>query len=168
MQKKDREILDKRILSEIMKNGKFSTISMCRNDEPYIVTLSYGFDEIDNCLYFHSAHKGLKLEYLKKNQKVCGTILEDLGYVNSACSHKYRSIVFWGDMTIVEDLDEKKHAFDIMLKHLEEKHAFDIMLKHLEDNPSKLKKRFFKSEESYNNTCLLKLEISLITGKASK
>ncbi len=155
MQKKDREILDKRILSEIMKNGKFSTISMCRNDEPYIVTLSYGFDEINNCLYFHSAQKGLKLEYLKKNQKVCGTILEDLGYVNGACSHKYRSIVFWGDMTIVEDLDEKKHAFDIMLKHLE-------------DNPSKLKKRFFKSEESYNNTCLLKLEITLITGKASK
>jgi nitroimidazol reductase NimA-like FMN-containing flavoprotein (pyridoxamine 5'-phosphate oxidase superfamily) len=58
-------------------------------------------------------------------------------------------------MTIVKDLDEKKHAFDIMLKHLE-------------DNPSKLKKRFFKSDKSYNNTCLLKLEIISITGKASE
>ncbi|MHA1459217.1 MAG: pyridoxamine 5'-phosphate oxidase family protein [Promethearchaeota archaeon] len=155
MQKKEREILDKRIYLEILKNGKFSTISMCRNDEPYIVTLSYGFDEISNCLYFHSAQKGLKLGFLKANKKVCATVIEDLGYVNGACSHKYRSIVFWGDMTIIEDLDETKHAFDIMLKHLE-------------DNPSKLKKRFFKSEESYNNTCLLKLELSLITGKASK
>ncbi len=155
MEKKEREILDKRIYLEILKNGKFSTISMCRNDEPYIVTLSYGFDEINNCLYFHSAQNGLKLEFLKENQKVCGTILEDLGYVKSACSHKYRSIVFWGDMTFVEILDEKKHAFDIMLTHLE-------------DNPSKLKKRFFKSEESYKNTCLLKLEIHLITGKASE
>jgi len=155
MQKKDREILEKRIILEIMKNGKFSTISMCRNDEPYIVTLSYGFDEIKNCLYFHSAQKGLKLEFLKENQKVCGTIIEDLGYVNGACSHKYRSIVFWGDLTIVENLDEKKHAFDKMLTHLE-------------DNPSKLKKRFFKSEESYYNTCLLKLDINLITGKASE
>jgi len=155
MEKKEREILDKRIYLEILKNGKFSTISMCRNDEPYIVTLSYGFDEINNCLYFHSAQNGLKLEFLKENQKVCGTILEDLGYVKRACSHKYRSIVFWGDMTFVEILDEKKHAFDIMLTHLE-------------DNPSKLKKRFFKSEESYKNTCLLKLEIHLITGKASE
>ena len=155
MQKKEREISDKRIILEILKNGKYSTISMCRNDEPYIVTLSYGFDEINNCLYFHSAQNGLKLEFLKENQKVCGTILEDLGYVKSACSHKYRSIVFWGDMTFVEILDEKKHAFDIMLTHLE-------------DNPSKLKKRFFKSEESYKNTCLLKLEIHLITGKASE
>jgi len=155
MQKKEREILDKRILLEILKNGKFSTISMCRYDDPYIVTLSYGFDELNNCLYFHSAQKGLKLEYLKENQKVCGTILEDLGYDKNACSHKYRSIVFWGDITFVENLDEKKHAFDIMLKHLEE-------------NPSKLKKRFFKNEESYKNTCLLKLEISLITGKASE
>jgi hypothetical protein len=155
MQKKEREIIDKRIIMEILKNGKFSTISMCRNDEPYIVTLSYGFDETFNCLYFHSAQNGLKLEYLKENKKVCGTILEDLGYVKSACSHKYRSIVFGGDMTIVKDLDEKKHAFDIMLKHLE-------------DNPSKLKKRFFKSDKSYNNTCLLKLEINSITGKASE
>jgi len=155
MQKKEREIIDKRIIMEILKNGKFSTISMCRNDEPYIVTLSYGFDETFNCLYFHSAQKGLKLEYLEENKKVCGTILEDLGYVKSACSHKYRSIVFLGDMTIVEELDEKMHAFDIMLKHLE-------------DNPSKLKKRFFKSDKSYNNTCLLKLEINSITGKASE
>jgi nitroimidazol reductase NimA-like FMN-containing flavoprotein (pyridoxamine 5'-phosphate oxidase superfamily) len=155
MQKKEREILDKRIYKEIMKNGKFSTISMCRNDEPYIVTLNYGFDAIKNNLYFHSAQKGLKLEFLKENQKVCGTIIEDLGYVNDDCSHKYRSIVFWGDMTIVENLDEKKHAFDIMLNHLE-------------DNPSKLKKRFLKSEQSYENTCLLKLDINLITGKASE
>ena len=155
MQKKDREILDKRIYKEIMKNGKFSTISMCRNDEPYIVTLNYGFDAINNNLYFHSAQKGLKLEFLKENQKVCGTIIEDLGYVNDDCSHKYRSIVFWGDMTIVENLDEKKHAYDIMLNHLE-------------DNPSKLKKKFLKSEQSYENTCLLKLDINLITGKASE
>jgi nitroimidazol reductase NimA-like FMN-containing flavoprotein (pyridoxamine 5'-phosphate oxidase superfamily) len=155
MQKKEREILDKRIYKEIMKNGKFSTISMCRNDEPYIVTLNYGFDAINNNLYFHSAQKGLKLEFLKENQKVCGTIIEDLGYVNDDCSHKYRSIVFWGDMTIVENLDEKKHAFDIILNHLE-------------DNPSKLKKKFLKSEQSYENTCLLKLDINLITGKASE
>ena len=155
MQKKEREIIDKRIYKEIMKNGKFSTISMCRNDEPYIVTLNYGFDAINNNLYFHSAQKGLKLEFLKENQKVCGTIIEDLGYVNDDCSHKYRSIVFWGDMTIVENLDEKKHAFDIMLNHLE-------------DNPSKLKKKFLKSEQSYENTCLLKLDINLITGKASE
>jgi len=155
MQKNEREILDKRILSEILKNGKFSTISMCRNNEPYIVTLNYGFDEVQSCLYFHSAQKGLKLEYLKENQKVCGTILEDLGYVKNDCSYKYRSIVFWGDMTILENMDEKKHAFDIMLKHLE-------------DNPSMLKKRFLKSEKSYKNTCLLKLDIKLITGKASE
>ena len=155
MQKKEREILDKNKLFEILKYGKYSTISMCRNDDPYIVTLSYGYDKEENCLYFHSAQKGLKLEYLKENQKVCGTVLEDLGYVKNSCSHKYRSIVFWGDMAIIEDLDEKKHAFDIMFNHLE-------------DNPSKLKKRFFKTDESYQNICILKLVISLITGKASE
>ena len=56
MQKKDREITDKSIIEQILKNGKYATISMCRMDEPYIVTLNYGFEEDKNALHFHSAN----------------------------------------------------------------------------------------------------------------
>ena len=155
MQKKEREITDKIRIEQILKNGKYTTISICRMGEPYIFTLSYGFDKDKNALYFHSANLGLKLDILKENPNVCGTIIEDLGYVMDGCSHKYRSIVFWGEMVIIKNLEEKKHGFDVLLNHLEE-------------NPSKMKKRFFKTEKSYIDTCVMRLDIKKVTGKASE
>jgi len=155
MQKKDREITTKNRIEKILKNGKYVTISMCKMGEPYIITLSYGFDDELNALYFHSANLGLKLDILKENPNVCGTIIEDLGYDLGSCSHKYRSIVFWGKMVIIKDLEEKKHGFDILLNNLEE-------------NPSKMKKKFFKNEKSYIDTCVMRLDIKKVTGKASE
>jgi nitroimidazol reductase NimA-like FMN-containing flavoprotein (pyridoxamine 5'-phosphate oxidase superfamily) len=155
MQKKEREITEKTSFEQLLKKGRYATISMCRKDEPYIVPLSYGFDEDINALYFHSANLGLKLDIIRDNPIVCGTVVEDLGYVKNACSHKYRSIVFWGEMTIVLHVEEKKHGFDVLLNHLEEK-------------PSKMRNRFLKDEKSYFNTCIMKLVINKITGKASE
>ena len=68
MHKTEREIKNKKELIEILKKGKFTSIAMSRNDEPYIVTLSYGFDEKKNSLYFHAALKGLKLDIIQKIQ----------------------------------------------------------------------------------------------------
>ncbi|NHJ21102.1 MAG: flavin-nucleotide-binding protein [Candidatus Lokiarchaeota archaeon] len=155
IRKKEREIKDINKIKGILKGGKYATISMCREKEPYIVTLSYGFDEEQFALYFHSANLGLKLDILKENSYVCGTVIEDLGYISGACSHKYRSIIFWGDMMIINEIEEKKHGFDVLLNHLEE-------------NPSKMKKQFFKTEKAYRDTCIIKLAIKSIFGKASE
>ncbi|MBA7512225.1 hypothetical protein ES705_04229 [subsurface metagenome] len=154
LKKKEREITDKNTIIEILKNGKFATISMCRANEPYIVTLSYGFDLKRNSLYFHSTKEGLKVEFLRENSNVCGTVVDDLGYIMNDCSHKYRSIVFWGKMATVEDLEDKKYGFNIILNHLE-------------DNPGKVNKRYLKNEQAYDNICIIRLNIIEMTGKAS-
>ena len=152
MQKKEREIKNKEHLVDILQRGKYTTVSMCRNDEPYVVTLSYGFDRDKNSLYFHSAQKGLKIEFLHDNPQVCATVIQDRGYKKGECSHAYRSVVFWGKMIVVDDLEEKKHGLDILLRHLE-------------DEPDRLKKRLLKDDKSYADLGVLKLEISRITGK---
>ncbi|MFX1502615.1 MAG: pyridoxamine 5'-phosphate oxidase family protein [Promethearchaeota archaeon] len=155
MRKNEREIKDKNKIKDILKGGKYATISMCREKEPYIVTLSYGFDEEEFALYFHSANLGLKLDFLKENSYVCGTVIEDLGYISGACSHKYRSTIFWGNMMVINEIEEKKHGFNVLLNHLEE-------------NPGKMKNRFFKTEKTYRDTCIMKLAIKSIFGKASE
>jgi nitroimidazol reductase NimA-like FMN-containing flavoprotein (pyridoxamine 5'-phosphate oxidase superfamily) len=76
----DREITDEEEILRILKNGKYATLSLCKNNEPYIVTLSYGYEEQSNSLYFHCAKKGLKLVFIKNNPRVCATIIEDGGY----------------------------------------------------------------------------------------
>jgi nitroimidazol reductase NimA-like FMN-containing flavoprotein (pyridoxamine 5'-phosphate oxidase superfamily) len=60
-----------------------------------------------------------------------------------------------GEMVIIKDIEEKKHGFDVLLNHLEE-------------NPSKMKKRFLKNEKSYFDTCIMRLDIRKVTGKASE
>jgi nitroimidazol reductase NimA-like FMN-containing flavoprotein (pyridoxamine 5'-phosphate oxidase superfamily) len=154
MQKSERQITNPNIISEILTNGKYTTIALCNDNEPYIITLSYGYDLKQNCLYFHTAKQGAKFHFLDNNSVVCGTIIEDLGYKDHQCSHAYRSVVFWGNLIIIEDLEEKRHAFDILFTHLEK-------------NPSALRNKFLGNNEIFSNMCIMRLDIQDITGKSS-
>ena len=93
--------------------------------------------------------------FVQSNPLVCGTVIEDKGYKTNQCSHAYRSVVFWGEMNLIYDLNEKKHGFEIMIDQLEE-------------NPDKIKKRFLENENSYQHTSILRLDIKDITGKTSE
>ncbi|MEA1994492.1 MAG: pyridoxamine 5'-phosphate oxidase family protein [Euryarchaeota archaeon] len=152
MQKKEREITARHTLHEILIQGKYATISLCRENEPYVVTLSYGYDEKKNALYFHTALKGLKLEIIRQNPRACGTVIEDRGYLEGRCAHAYRSVVFQGKMRIVQNLEEKKHAMSVLLNHLEE-------------DPEPIKERNLRKDEAYDNIGILRLDIEEITGK---
>lgn len=152
MRRKDKEIINTEEMFNILQNGKFATISMCQDNEPYIVTLNYGYDRQKNSLYFHCAKEGLKLKILKSNPKACGTVIEDFGYVMNECNHSYRSVVFGGKINIVEELEEKKIGLNIMLNHLEE-------------NPSQIKEKSLKNEKAYNKPCILRFDIDEVSGK---
>jgi len=154
MNKKEKEINDKNELSRVLINGKYAIVAMCRENEPYIVTLSYGFDEYRKTLYFHSALKGLKIDFINDNTNVCATVIEDKGYQLNNCEHFYTSVVMWGKMSLITNLDEKKHAMDVMLNHLEE-------------DPGPIKARNIQNDEMYKKFALLKLEYTDMTGKSS-
>lgn len=101
MRRSEKEITDEKEIIKILKGGKFTTISTCKNNEPYIVTMSYGYDQIKNALYFHCAQEGLKIDFIKSNTQVCGTVIEDNGY-EDGCGQAYRSVVFRGEMNVIE------------------------------------------------------------------
>ena len=151
----NRELTKKSDIVRILEKGKFAVISMCRENEPYIVTLSYGYDAENDTLYFHCAKNGLKLDFLNYNKNVCATVIEDKGYVMDECGHEYESVVFWGDMQIVKDLHEKKHGMSILLLHLEEK-------------DSVIKEKQLKSDDYYSKMEILKLKVRQIHGKAGR
>jgi len=77
----NREITSAEEIRDILRRGKYVVIALCRDNEPYVVTLSYGYSEKQNCLYFHVATKGLKLDVIRTNPHVCATVIEDGGYV---------------------------------------------------------------------------------------
>ena len=154
MRRVEKEISDMETLIEILKGGKYTVISMCKENEVYLVTLSYGYDESKNALYFHCAKEGQKIEFIKSNPFVCGTVIEDNGY-KDGCSQAYRSVVFRGKMVILEDIHEKKIGCDVLLNQLE-------------NDPTTTKNKFFKKDETYENLRMLRLDIKEISGKEEK
>ncbi|MFB6341967.1 pyridoxamine 5'-phosphate oxidase family protein [Saccharicrinis sp. FJH62] len=142
-------------MERILKNGKYAIISMCREDEPYIVTLSYGHDPEKQSLYFHCAPKGLKLDFLNANNRVCATVIEDGGYIINECGHEYKSVVFWGDMQIIGDVEEKKHGMRVLLHHLE-------------TTDSVMKEKLLRCDDFYAQMEILRLDIKQIHGKAGR
>ena len=48
IRRSEREIKDQQKLIKIIKEGKFAVLALCVKDEPYAVTMSYGFDEKNN------------------------------------------------------------------------------------------------------------------------
>lgn len=81
----NRELTEKSDINRILNEGRFAVISMCRDNEPYVVSLSYGYDSANETLYFHCAKKGLKLDFLDSNKNVCATVINDKGYVINEC-----------------------------------------------------------------------------------
>ena len=154
MRRVEKEIKDKENLIEILKRGKYAIISMCKKNEPYIVTLSYGYNEETNSLYIHCSKEGQKIDFLNFNPYICGTVIEDNGY-EEGCGQAFRSIVFRGKIKIIEDIKEKKRGFEVLLNHLEK-------------DPNRMREKFFKKEDTYQNTGMLRLDITDITGKEEK
>ena len=146
------EIIDTNEIENLIKQGNHITLALCDNNIPYIVTMSYGYDDNKKYLYFHCANKGDKLDYIKKNGNVIGTIIKDNGYLKTKCDHDYESVIIRGKIFIVESLEEKKHGLQILLNHLEE-------------DPRPIFERNIENDESYRKVTILRLEIESVIGK---
>jgi len=155
MRRAEREITDRAKLVEILRANSYAVLSMCRDDEPYIVTLNYGYDVAKEALYFHCALEGQKLDFILCNPLVCGTVIEDGGYIQGECAWAYRTVVFRGQMHVVEGLDEKKHAMDVMLDHYE-------------DSPDLVRQKQLREDKVYDRLGILRLDIQEISGKQGR
>ncbi len=149
VRRKDREITDFAALRKVLKSTKYVTVALCMGDEPYLVSLSHGYDEKRNCLYFHCADEGKKLVYLKANNRVWGQAVEDYG-VTDECDYAYKSVHFKGTMSLINDSNEKQHAMEVLVRQLSEKP---------EEKLAKIK------PEKLAKTTMGKIDITYLSGK---
>lgn len=119
MRRSDREITDADRIESILLRGRYMTFALVDGQEPYAVTLSYGYDAPSKRLYFHVAHEGHKLDVIAGNPRACGSIVLDGGYSQGECEHPFESAVLRGAFRVVEDEAEKAHAIRALVAHLE-------------------------------------------------
>ena len=117
VRRKDREVTDLKEMQQVLKTAQYVTVAMCMDDEPYLVSLSHGYDEAKNCIYFHCASEGKKLVYQKTNNKVWGQAVLDFG-VTDECDYVYTSVHFSGKMHLVSDISEKQHGIEVLIRQL--------------------------------------------------
>ena len=151
MRRQEKEILDKDIIESILVESDICRIAMVDGSEPYIVPLNYGY--ADGVIYMHSAPEGRKIGILTTNNRVCFEIegFQKVVKKKEPCNWttKYRSLIGYGTVEIVTDIEDKKKGLDI------------IMYKYGHRG---------KSEYMENLLCrvaLLKLTVEKVTGKQS-
>jgi uncharacterized protein len=120
MRRRDKEISDESEIRAILCEAKHVTVAMSLGDEPYLVTLSHGYDSERNCVYFHCAPEGKKVEILRANPRIWGQAIVDSGYQQGSCDHLYRTAQFSGRVSFISDQAEKEHAIRVMIRQLDE------------------------------------------------
>lgn len=155
MRRQDRELKSRDEIDEILNKGQFIVLSLCHDNQPYIVTLSYGYDRAQNCLYMHCANQGMKLDFIRQNSLVCATVIIDKGYIHNQCGHEYETVVLRGHLEFINSLEGKQFGIATILKHLE-------------SDPQLIMQKALKSDDIYKTITVMKLSISDITGKKGR
>ena len=150
MRRKEKEITDKTAMESIILKSSVCRLALSEENRPYIVPLCFGYE--DDTLYFHSAREGRKLDILRKNNKVCFEfdIDHEIVEADDACkwTMKYHSVIGVGKGSIIEGLESKRKAFNIIMQHYS-RNSYEY--------PDKTIKKIV----------IIKVEIEYMTGKRS-
>jgi uncharacterized protein len=122
MRRKEREISDMDLINEVIRSADVCRVAFADNNTPYIVTMNFGYSEgVNPVLYFHCAPEGRKMEMMKKNNFVCFQMDSDhlLTTGDKGCDWgmKYKSVVGYGRLSTVEDMEEKEKGLDLIMEH---------------------------------------------------
>ena len=150
MRRKDKEISDESTIAAIIQNARVCRLAMANGDQPYVVPLCFGYR--DHTLYFHSALKGRKINFLRTNPHVCfefDTAVETIA-AEEACSWgmQYQSVIGFGRAEFIDDAYDKRRALDIIMAQYDDK-------------------RYTFPESKMKATAVFKVPIESMTGKQS-
>ncbi len=118
MRRKEREIVDRNAINDIIFRCKVCRIALCEKGQPYVLPLSFGYD--GKHLYFHSVNAGKKIEMIKQNNRIGFEfdILHEIIAADNPCewSAKFESVVGFGTAEFIESQQEKSKAFECILR----------------------------------------------------
>jgi nitroimidazol reductase NimA-like FMN-containing flavoprotein (pyridoxamine 5'-phosphate oxidase superfamily) len=149
MRRANREISDQSAIRALMEEALVCRIGFCDDGTPYVVPMNFGLGE--NCLFFHCAAEGRKLDILRQNDRVCFEIdfLREIKQGPASCGWgaRYESVIGFGRAILVDDPAGKRFALDRIMDHYRAQgpHTYldDILAK----------------------TAIIRIEIESLTGK---
>ena len=154
MRRSDREIKDEKLIEAFISKEKIMRIAFYDNGEIYIIPINYGYmNESGKCVfYFHGAKAGRKYELSKESPHIGFEIDGNYEILEAdiACnfSARFQSVVGTGNISIIEDRQEKIRGLDILMQQ------------------TSGKKEWQYSEEMLDVVVVYRLDVEKITCKA--
>jgi nitroimidazol reductase NimA-like FMN-containing flavoprotein (pyridoxamine 5'-phosphate oxidase superfamily) len=111
MRRKEKEIVERKVIEEILKEQEVGRLATSVGDQPYVVPINYVY--CDGKIIFHSHKEGTKMANIAKNPRVCFEV--DFGEIVKAekpCDYswRYMSVVVKGRVKIISDQEERLAA----------------------------------------------------------
>ncbi|MGR3294371.1 MAG: pyridoxamine 5'-phosphate oxidase family protein [Candidatus Scalindua sp.] len=118
MRRSDKEITNQEEVEEILSNALVGRLGTCLNNIPYITPVNFVYDK--DKIYFHSALEGRKIENITSNPNICFEIDEIKSIIPGqrpcATTTEYKSIIIFGNIQIVTDIEEKVFALNKLIE----------------------------------------------------
>ena len=120
MRRSDKAVSDRKQLDAIIRDSQVCRLALAKNNEPYLVPLSFGYDGA--ALYFHTAPEGRKIDYFQANQRVCFEFERNVELRRDpqiACkwNQDYECIIGYGTISELTTDEEKRHALNEIMRH---------------------------------------------------
>jgi nitroimidazol reductase NimA-like FMN-containing flavoprotein (pyridoxamine 5'-phosphate oxidase superfamily) len=153
MRRKEKEIKDKSVMEEILRQNLVGRLGTAVNGFPYVVPMNYAY--IKDKIFLHTHRDGKKIKDIQQNPKVCfevdsGQMIE--GELPCDYSWEYYSVIVQGEATLIEDKNEKLKTLQI----ISDKYAF-----------GKSNKITSEMVERYNALTVIQIDINQMSGKKS-
>lgn len=152
MRRHEQEIIDPVELEALMDGAIVCRLAFNGSDYPYIVPVCFG--RIGNSLYFHSAREGEKIERIKADNRICFEMESGVETIpgESACkwSMRFKSVIGFGNATIVTDTSEKIMGLNAIMEHYSGINDHDYQ------------------DSVVDITEIIRIDIDHVTGKRSK
>ena len=148
MRRKDKAMQDGAIIG-LLQNGEYGVLSTVDgNEQPYGVPLNYVL--MNNCIYFHCALEGHKLDNLVANPKVSFCVVGRTKVLPAEFSTEFESVIVFGCASVIEG-EERYQALNALI----EKYSPEFVSEG---------RAYIEKFDSQTN--LVRIEIQQMTGKA--
>jgi len=153
MRRKEKEIKDKVVIEEILREEEVGRLATSVDDRPYVVPINYVY--FNGKIMFHSHCDGMKMANIAKNPRVCFEV--DSGEIvkgSKPCDYtwKYLSVIVNGEAKVISDPEKRLSA----LKRFSDKYA-----------PGKGKSLTLEDMARSPHLSLVEISIESMTGKQS-
>jgi len=113
---------DIEVIEGVIRKCDICFIGVCdpETNMPYVLPMNFGYH--NSVIYLHSAPHGKVIDILNRNANICVTFSTDhelaFQHPEVACSYrmKSKSVVAFGKVEFVEELEQKRDILNILMK----------------------------------------------------